>query len=61
MSRIDCDFCGRREITVRVSARGDIGRASTYSCAPCAPGPATDWVHDEGVTDVEIVALPTTT
>jgi hypothetical protein len=53
-----CEFCRRRPVTVRVSARGDVGRSSTYSCRPCAPGPATDWNHDNGVTDVEIVPLP---
>lgn len=53
-----CPFCNRRESTVRVSARGDIGRSSTYSCGPCAHGPATDWNTDNGVSDVEIVALP---
>lgn len=53
-----CEFCRRRPVVVRVSARGDVGRSSTYSCRECAPGPATDWNRDNGVTDVEIVALP---
>jgi hypothetical protein len=53
-----CGFCRRRPVVVRVSARGDVGRSSVYSCRECAPGPATDWNRDNGVTDVEVVALP---
>jgi hypothetical protein len=53
-----CSFCRRRPVVVRVSARGDVGRSSVYSCRECAPGPATDWNRDNGVTDVEVVALP---
>lgn len=53
-----CEFCRRRLVVVRVSARGDVGRSSVYSCRECAPGPATDWNRDNGVTDVEVVDLP---
>lgn len=61
MAKLDidtCEFCRRRSVVVRVSARGDVGRSSVYSCRECAPGPATDWNRDNGVTDVEVVALP---
>lgn len=51
---ITCEFCRRRPVVVRVSARGDVGRSSTYSCRECA----TDWNRDNGAADVEIVALP---
>lgn len=53
-----CEFCRRRPVVVRVSARGDVGRSSVYSCRECAPGPATDWNRDHGVNDVEVVELP---
>lgn len=61
MAKLDidsCGFCRRRPVVVRVSTRGDVGRSSVYSCRECAPGPATDWNSDNGVTDVEVVPLP---